>query len=84
MKQQAPPSQLQAALLFSSSHHTSLAQPGDPQPSLGGAAVVFVGVGAAVVGAAVGAAVGGAGGVPPLLRKKPYYSRLHLKNDQFR
>ena len=80
MKQHAPPSQLQAALLFSSPHHTSLAQPGDPQPSLGGAAVVFVGVGAAVVGAAVG----GAGGVPPLLRKKPYYSRLHLKNDQFR
>ena len=81
MKQQAPPSQLQAALLFSSSHQTSLAQPGDPQPSLGGAAVVFVGVGAAVVGAAVG----GAGGVPPLLRKEnPYYSRLNIKNDQFR
>ena len=31
---------------------------------------LMVGVGAAVVGAAVG----GAGGVPPLLRKNPYYS----------
>ena len=52
--QQAPPSQLQSALLFSSSHHWSLAQLGDPHPVGGG--------GAAVVG---GGAVVGPGGVPP-------------------
>ena len=51
--QQAPPSQLQSALLFSSSHHWSVAHWGDPHP---------VGGGAAVVG---GGAVVGPGGVPP-------------------
>ena len=52
--QQAPPSQLQSALLFSSSHQLSLAHWGDPHPVGGG--------GAAVVG---GGAVVGPGGVPP-------------------
>ena len=34
MSQQAPPSKLQAAILFSSSHHLSLAHWGDPQSEL--------------------------------------------------
>ena len=52
--QQAPPSQLQSALLFSSSHNVSVAHWGYPHPVGGG--------GAAVVG---GGAVVGPAGVPP-------------------
>ena len=48
--QQAPPSQLQSALLLSSSHHWSLDHWGDPHPVAGGAVVVGDG---AVVGPGV-------------------------------